>query len=96
MVAWANRTETPLIPVSSGAPHFYGDTVPSAPEGVIVDLSRMKAVKRMDLRNRMVVIEPARREATLFLAGHPAPLLLEKEPVQLPDDLVGPALGVTA
>jgi serine phosphatase RsbU (regulator of sigma subunit) len=42
----------------------------------------------------MVVVEPHRRAATLFLAGHPAPLLLGEEPLQLPDDLVGPALGV--
>jgi serine phosphatase RsbU (regulator of sigma subunit) len=42
----------------------------------------------------MVVIEPHRRAATLFLAGHPAPLLLDERPTQLPDDLVGPALGV--
>jgi hypothetical protein len=73
MVAWANRTETPLIPVSSGAPHFYGDTVPSAPEGVIVDLSRMKAVKRIDRRNRMVIVEPgvtyAELEPTLAKEG---------------------------
>jgi len=34
----------------------------------------------------MVVIEPARREATLFLAGHP-PRAAREEPVQLPDDL---------
>ena len=31
LVQWANQTETPLIPVSSGPPHFHGDTVPSAP-----------------------------------------------------------------
>jgi serine phosphatase RsbU (regulator of sigma subunit) len=42
----------------------------------------------------MAVIGPAREEARLFLAGHPAPLLLEETPRQLPDDLVGPALGV--
>ena len=58
LVAWANRSETPLIPVSSGAPHFHGDTVPSAPESVIVDLSRMNAIKRIDRRNRIAVIEP--------------------------------------
>ena len=58
LVQWANRTETPLIPVSSGPPHFHGDTVPGAPEGVIVDLSRMKAIKRIDRRNKMVIIEP--------------------------------------
>jgi FAD/FMN-containing dehydrogenase len=58
LVAWANQTETPLIPVSSGAPHFNGDTVPSKPEGVMVDLSEMKEIKRIDRRNKMVVIEP--------------------------------------
>lgn len=32
--------------------------------------------------------------AAVWLAGHPAPLLLGAAPHQLPDDLVGPALGV--
>ena len=58
LVEWANKTGTPLIPVSSGAPHFYGDTVPSVPGAVMVDLSRMNKILRMDRRNRMVVIEP--------------------------------------
>ena len=58
LVLWANRTGTPLIPVSSGPPHFNGDTVPSVAEAVIVDLSRMKGVLRIDRRNKMVVIEP--------------------------------------
>ena len=58
LVQWANRTETPLIPVSSGPPHFNGDTVPSAPQCVIVDLSRMKDVKRIDRRNKIVIVEP--------------------------------------
>ena len=58
LVQWANQTETPLIPVSSGPPHFHGDTVPSAPEGVILDLSRMREIKRIDRRNKMAVIEP--------------------------------------
>jgi len=26
VVAWANQTRTPLVPVSSGAPHFRGDS----------------------------------------------------------------------
>jgi FAD/FMN-containing dehydrogenase len=44
--------------VSSGPPHFHGDTVPTAPEAVIVDLGRMRAIKRIDRRNRIAVIEP--------------------------------------
>jgi hypothetical protein len=58
LVIWANSTATPLVPVSSGAPHFHGDTVPGAAESVIVDLSRMAAIKRIDRRNRITVIEP--------------------------------------
>jgi FAD/FMN-containing dehydrogenase len=58
LVGWANRTGSPLVPVSSGAPHFYGDTVPGVPGAVMVDLSRMDKILRVDRRNRMVVIEP--------------------------------------
>jgi FAD/FMN-containing dehydrogenase len=58
LVTWANETGTPLVAVSSGPPHFHGDTVPSAPAAVIVDLSRLKAIKRIDPRNRIAVIEP--------------------------------------
>ena len=36
LVKWANRTLMPLIPISSGPPHFRGDTVPQQ-GGVIVD-----------------------------------------------------------
>ncbi len=58
IVMWANQTRTPLVPVSSGEPHFRGDTVPSVPEAVIVDLRRMDKIIRIDRRNRMVIIEP--------------------------------------
>jgi FAD/FMN-containing dehydrogenase len=44
LVIWANESQTALVPVSSGAPHFHGDTVPSLPEAVIVDLSRARIV----------------------------------------------------
>jgi len=57
-VTWANRTKTPLVPVSSGEPRFHGDTVPSVPEAVIVDLRRMDKIIRIDRRNRMALIEP--------------------------------------
>jgi serine phosphatase RsbU (regulator of sigma subunit) len=42
----------------------------------------------------MLVVEPTRERGRLFLAGHPTPLLLDQPPVQLPDNLVGPALGM--
>jgi hypothetical protein len=58
LAQWANQTQTALVPVSSGAPHFHGDTVPSVAESVIVDLSRMNQILRLDKRNKVVHIEP--------------------------------------
>ena len=37
IVKWANQTGTPLVPVSSGPPHFRGDTVPSLGGAVIIE-----------------------------------------------------------
>jgi len=42
----------------------------------------------------MLVIAPERDALRLFLAGHPAPLSLGADPSQVPDDLIGPALGI--
>lgn len=58
IVKWANRTGTPLVPVSSGAPHLHGASVPSVGGAVIVDLSGMKKILRVDRRNRVAMIEP--------------------------------------
>jgi FAD/FMN-containing dehydrogenase len=58
VVRWANETLTPLVPVSSGAPHFRGDTVPSVSGTVVVDLSRMKRIVRVDPRNKVAMVEP--------------------------------------
>lgn len=57
IVKWANRTGTPLIPVSSGPPHFRGDTIPSL-GGVVMDLIRMKRIIRINRRNRVAMVEP--------------------------------------
>jgi len=45
LVHWANRSRTPLVPVSSGPPHFYGDTVPGSGDAVIVDLRRHESYR---------------------------------------------------
>ncbi len=58
IVKWANATSTPLVPVSSGPPHGRGDTVPGAPEAVMVSLERMKRIIRIDPRNRIAMVEP--------------------------------------
>ena len=58
IVLWANETGTPLVPMSSGEPHFRGATLPTAPEAVIVDLSGMNRILWIDRRNRLALIEP--------------------------------------
>jgi hypothetical protein len=58
LVEWANKTGTPIIPVSSGGPHFRGDTVPSIGGAVIADLSGMKKIIKIDSENRIAIIEP--------------------------------------
>jgi FAD/FMN-containing dehydrogenase len=58
IVSWANKTQTPLVPVSSGAPHFRGDTVPSSTGAVMVDMRRMDKIVRIDRRSRSAIIEP--------------------------------------
>lgn len=58
IVKLARTTQTPLIPVSSGPPHFHGDTVSSVGGAVIVDLSGMKKIIRVDRLNRVAMFEP--------------------------------------
>ncbi len=58
IVHFMNETLTPLVPVSSGPPHFRGDTVPSIRGAVIVDLSGMKKIIRVDRLNRVAMCEP--------------------------------------
>jgi FAD/FMN-containing dehydrogenase len=58
LVKLANETSTPLVPVSSGPPHFRGDTVPSIGGAVIVDMSKMKKIINVDRARRVAMVEP--------------------------------------
>ncbi len=58
LVKLARETKTPLIPVSSGPPHFRGDTVPTVGGAIMVDFSGMKKIIRVDRINRTVLFEP--------------------------------------
>lgn len=53
----ANTANLSLVPVSSGTPRFNGDTIPACP-GVVVDLSGLDKVVRVDRRNLVAMIEP--------------------------------------
>jgi FAD/FMN-containing dehydrogenase len=58
LVKWANKTGTPLVPVSSTGVKLRGDSVPSVPEAVVVDLSGMNKILNVNRQHRMVVVEP--------------------------------------
>jgi hypothetical protein len=58
LVNLANETLTPLVSVSSGPPHFRGDTVPGTGGAVIVDLSGMRKIVRVDRFHRVAMVEP--------------------------------------
>lgn len=58
LVKLANEMGFPLIPVSSQAPHQKGGTLPSVPGAVILDLSRMNRILKIDRRHRLALIEP--------------------------------------
>jgi len=58
LVNLAREAGIPLVPVSSGQPHFRGDTVPGVGGAIIVDLSGMKKIIRVDRYNRVALFEP--------------------------------------
>ena len=58
LVKWAKETKTPLVPVSSTGVKLRGDSVPSVPEAVVVDLSGMNKVLSVNRQHRMAVVEP--------------------------------------
>jgi len=58
IIRWANETRTPLVPVSSGKPHYHGGTVPAGEGAIIVDLSGMKRIIKIDSRHKYAIIEP--------------------------------------
>jgi FAD/FMN-containing dehydrogenase len=58
LVKLANETQTPLVPVSSGAPHFRGDTVPGVAGSIVVDLSEMNKIINIDRPRRVAMVEP--------------------------------------
>lgn len=57
VVRLANEAGLNLVVSSSGQPRFRGDTVPGG-EAVIVDMSGMDGILRMDRRNKVALIEP--------------------------------------
>jgi FAD/FMN-containing dehydrogenase len=57
IVMLAKDSNTPLVPVSSGKPHFKGDTVPAF-GGIILDLSQMNKIVFIQREHRVAMVEP--------------------------------------
>ncbi|MEW6668673.1 MAG: FAD-binding oxidoreductase [Thermodesulfobacteriota bacterium] len=76
IVKLANDTLVPIVPVSSGPPHFRGDTVPGISGAMVVDLRGMKKIMRVDRQHRYAMCEPG----TTFAEMVPA---VEKEGLRL-------------
>ncbi len=57
IVKLANEAGVNLVPASSQGPRFHGGTLPVG-EGIIVDLSTMRNIVRVDRRNKVAIIEP--------------------------------------
>ena len=68
LVKLANETRTPLVPVSSGAPHFRGDTVPGTGGAVMVDMSEMNKIVFVDRARRVAMVEPGATFGELITA----------------------------
>ncbi len=57
IVAWANSKKVAVVPVSSGEPRRRGTSTPKVSGAIIVDLSRMKKIIRIDLKNKVAMVE---------------------------------------
>lgn len=84
IVQLANERSLPLIPVSSSGPHTTGGVKPQMPGTIIVDLSGMKKILKINRRHLLALIEPGVtwEELSAELKKHnlriPHPLLPKK------------------
>lgn len=58
IVTWANSNSIALVPVSSGRPRRRGSSLPKVDNSLIVNLSKMDEILRVDTKNKVVMIEP--------------------------------------
>ena len=76
LVDLANRLRLNLVPVSSGPPHTRGGTaiLAESTPGVVVDMSRMDRIVRIDRRNKVALVEPGVTFGQLHAAAREAGL----------------------
>ena len=58
IVLWANKHRTPIIPRSSLSPDLRDASLPRVSDSIVIDLSRMNKILRVDSENKVVMIQP--------------------------------------
>lgn len=94
VVAIANEHKTPLYPISRGWNIGYGDKVPVLDGNVIVDLSKMDAIRDFDRNLGHITLEPGVTQAKLhaFLTKCNAPFWMDATGSGYDSSIVGNAL----
>lgn len=81
IVQLANELSFPIIPVSSKSPHTTGGSKPQLPGSIILDLSGMNKILKVNRRHQLALIQPGVtwEELSIELKNHglriPQPLL---------------------
>jgi FAD/FMN-containing dehydrogenase len=57
IVELANSKSIPIVPVSSGGPRLRGDTIPQSDNSVILNLTKMSKILRVDRNNKVAMVE---------------------------------------
>jgi FAD/FMN-containing dehydrogenase len=58
LVKWANKNSIPLVPISSKGPKLRGSSLPKVKNAIVVDLTKMRKILRIDSKNKVAMIEP--------------------------------------
>ncbi|TFG31771.1 FAD-binding oxidoreductase [Candidatus Thorarchaeota archaeon] len=58
IVKWANENSVALVPTSSLGPKLRGSSLPKVENAIVVDLSKMNQILRIDSTNKVAMIEP--------------------------------------
>ncbi|MHA1309697.1 MAG: FAD-binding oxidoreductase [Candidatus Helarchaeota archaeon] len=59
IIKLANQNNISIIPISSPNKYrFHGDTVPKSDNTIIMNLSKMNKILRIDKKNRVIMVEP--------------------------------------
>ena len=58
LVKWANKNSIPLVPTSSTGPKLRGSSLPKVKNVIVVDLSKMRKILRIDSENKVAMFEP--------------------------------------